>query len=764
MLRLVITVSLVLVWSCASSGDDVVEAYRTGPFAFLSMDYFERFSLDTEAEAGVGEVALGLDWEIVACANANPLTTIMAGHLAEFFEERMGLALPLRVDTAPPAVRGKAIMLSDHEAGDSLSDGAFTISVAADRVVVGAGTAAGLRDGIVELVNRMGFRAAPILALGDSTHSPRLATRVGAVPWLGSYRDVVFQGNNAVILTPEVGTRNYAAARLLELSSSAAIPELVPHQQPALLAQMAERAQEARQYGLKIFLPLRMWDFYPVDHPLFVNHPELRGAEALYFLDQPPAGFLLCTEAPLMRQYLSESIRGLFEAIPLDGVLVIIGGEEFQHCFMRPAGAALGHTNCSRCETIGADQVVANLCNGMAEAARQANPEGLLVAWPYSASSFWSVDADQRGLIERLGPGTALLTEVEKDETVTKEGGVVKLIWDYSIDFIGPTARAQRQIAAGKARGIPVFLKSEPELAFEAPGLPYIPCVDRWFERAEALAGSGADGAWVFPWFQAGYGATSAEVYKYPPWNPAPGKEALLAKLAARIAGAEAAPHLREAWAHVSEAVAWSPEQPPYYSGPYYLGPAHPIFADPEVELPASFQYGGKPSMHILRYARGDVEAFGRFYRNMESALLKAITALDAAQPLVPPRCVPVFQAEALPARWFYHTARTHANFYESAHLRELLTKFAAMTIRTPDDLHLAESRYERWRAVLADERENTLAALPVVDADPRLDFRNGAGRSLPPAAELMRAKLAMLDHDLDKFLPVFALACGIRQ
>lgn len=765
-MRALTLVLLGLIGVSPAPGDAVDDAYRSGPFAFLSQDYFARFTRDPGTAVAAGEVALTPDWEIVVDAGGDPLVNFMAGHLADFLNERMGLKLDVHSETDSAVAGHRILLVAGQEAVSSTAE-AFTISVNSDRVVVHAGSSAGLRAGIFQLVDRMGFRAAPILAMGETSSSPRLETRVGAVPWMGSFRDVVFQGNNAVILTPEIGSRAYVAARLNELSSSAAIPELAALQRPELLERLTKSAREARRYGLKTYLPLRMWDFYPADAPIFANHPELRGAEALYFLNQPPAGYLLCTESALMRQYLQASIRGLFQALPLDGILIIIGGEEFQHCFMRPAGVAKGHTNCARCEPLGPDAVVSNLCNTLATAAREANPDALVVAWPYSAGMFWSSDDWQSGFIEKLKPGTALLTEIEKDETVVKGDGVNKLIWDYSIDLIGPTDRAKRQITASSARGIPVFLKSEPELAFEAPGLPYIPCLDRWYDRAEALAGSGANGAWVFPWFQPCYGTTSAEVYKYAAWAPAPGKDAVLEALSVRIAGKEAAAHLRAAWASVSDAISSSPELPPYFSGPYYLGPAHPMFADPEAPVPDCFTRHGELSTHVLRDARGDevrgnVAAFGRSYRKMEEALKRAVDALDAARPLVPSRCMPVFLAEDSPARWFYHTARTHANFYASAQIRDFLRAFAEKPAHSPEELVDARLRYDSWRAILTDEQANTIAAIPVVEQDPRLDFRNGAGKSLAPATELMHAKLEMLEHELNVFLPALAQRCGI--
>lgn len=744
----------------ASDSDDV---YLKNRFAFLSRDYFARFSLDPNASASAEEVTIERDWSIVTGVNTEPLAGVMAEDLAMFLKQGMGLDLPVCDEKQAGLRHSRAIVLTDRGGGDPSVPGSFTICIAEESITVQGQSAAGLRDGVVQLVDRIGFRAAPMLKIGEETFTPRLGLRVGTVPRAGSYRDLVFMGYNGVIISP---TDKSSATRLHALSSSEAIPELEDLRDPVLVRQLAEKALAARRYGLKTFVTLSMWDFYPAGAPIFTNHPGLRGAEAFKHMDRPPAGHLLCTEDPLMRRYLAESVQGIFESIPLDGVLIIVGGEEFQHCFMRPSGVEKGHTNCARCEKLGAETVVASLCNGLAQAAREVNPDAVLVAWPYSAKHFWSADDDQVAFIEKLKPGTALLTEIEKDEILVKEDGVKKAIWDYSIDLIGPTDRARRQIAACKAAGVEVYLKSEPELAFEAPGLPYIPCADRWFDRAEALAASGADGAWVIAWFLPNHGTTSAEVYKYAWWNPAPDRETLLAKLARRIAGSgRAASHLRQAWRQVSEAIAWAPELPPYFVGPYYLGPTHPMCADPEADLPACFTAKSAFGAHVLTEPRGDVEVFGRYYRNMERALYEAVRELDAAAPDVPRRCRTVFRGEVLPTQWFYHTARTHANFYESCQLRSFLLAFVESDSRTPEDMIKARTNYERWREVLKDERENTKAAIPIVEQDSRLDVHNARnGAALAPAKDLMREKLELLDHELNVFLPSLAAKAGFSK
>ncbi len=577
-------------------------------------------------------------------------------------------------------------------------------------------------------------------------------------------RDAVFMGYNALILTEARDTSTKAFTSFYALSTSDAIPEFKKYQDPELLEKMARNSKEARRYGLKLFCVVRRWKAFAENHPVFVNHPGLRGALIYHFTgtDVPPAGYTPCTEHPLMRQYLSETVTGIVSRLRVDGVLAIIGGEAFAHCYMRPAGVEKGHTNCPRCEALGAETVVANLCNYLGEAARKANPDAVFVAWPYSASSFWSVDDTQEALISKIKPGTAILTCAEKDEVIEKPGGVVKRIWDYSIDFIGPGDRAKAQIRAAKEAGIQIYLKSEPELAFEAVNLPYIPCVDRWYDRADSLASCGADGAWVFPWFQQCYGTTSTEVHKYAWWEPMADKEATLRALANRIAGPDAGPYLREAWRHVSKAIEFVPELPPYFAGPYYMGAAHPMCADPEAQLPALYPEKGPFGPYVLTEARGDVPVFGAYYRAMEASLREAVAELDKARPLVPERCRKTFVAELSPTQWLYSTSRTHANFYESCQLRDALHALAGEGGAGTEERSRSQAQYDRWRAILEDERANSVEALSLVENDPRLDFHYRQRLELPHAPDLIRAKLELVDHELTKYLPELARQCGL--
>lgn len=735
---------------------DTAEAYDSCRFSVLSKDYFSRFSLDPTATPQTGEVAINAHWRLVLPNGIDPLGRLMAEHLQAFLRDRM--SLPLSIEEEAPAslatLKAPAIVLLDSGGGDADTPESFTIRVEKDRVTVQGDSPNGLRDGIVRLVDRMGLREAPILEAGSVTYKPRLSVRLGTVPSGGSYQDLVFFGFNAVF---------YGGGDLYAFSQSDAIPELAVRRVSGSLESNQKGMKEIGKYGLKAYAWLNTRQKFPQDDPVFLAHPEIRGA-----LTWAADGeYTLCTSHPLVRRYLTESVQDLFRAMPeLQGVVLIIGGEGFYHCHMRPYGVEKGHTNCARCEPLGAEAAVADLCNDLAAAARSVNPNAEVVLWPYSAEHVWAADRSTVGFLEKLKPGTALVTEIEKSEVLEKPHGVKKSIWDYSIDLIGPGPRAQQQIATCSKRHVPVYLKSEPELGFEAPRLPQIPCMDRWVLRAEALASCGADGAWVFPAFRPFYGSSTGEINKFLWWTPVPDREELLQALAKRLAGEKAAGHLREAWKAVSEAITFSPELPPYYTGPYYLGPMHPMCADRESALPDVF-YG-----HYLFYAelkdseglkkrptffidpRGDVPVFGDYYRNMEEHLARAAAKIFEASALVEDRHRLTFDAEASPILWFYHTARTHANFYESCQIRDALMALSKTGSLSVEEKADAARKMAQWKDVLEDERKNTEEALPLLQQDMRLDPYYGGDHTFAHGEMMIEAKLTILQNEISHYLP----------
>ena len=740
-------------------------AYRASPFAKLSMDYFARFSRDPQATASEQEMCLGKTWRILLPVDAPPLIELMAGHLKDFLNQAMGLNVT--VERPNPELVSKAanetITLCETKGGDPNTAESFTITIEPKKILVQGKDIDGLREGVVKLASLIGLRQAPILESGQQVYKPRVPIRVGAVPWMGSYRDLVFMGYNAVILSGAESKGSFRAVSdpifsVYGLSTSDAIPELKDLRNPVAFARLNQYAEGARKYHLKFYAFLDMRPIFVEDHPAFKAHPDIRGS--LIYDDETwyekKGKYILCTESALVRQYISETVKGLFHALPgLAGIGVIIGGEVFHHCFMRPYGAEKGHTTCPRCEAIGHDAVVANLCNYMADAARQINPAAEVLAWPYSASSVWSIgDPAQLGFIGKLKPGVAIFTDIVKDNTINKPDGVNKLLWDYSIDLPGPGQIQKQQLKACHDKGLNIYFKTEPELAFEASKLPGLPCMDRWVARANVMASSAGDGAWVFPWFVPCFGASTAEVFNYFWWQPAPDTEKFLQQFAVRIAGQQAGPHLRKAWHFASQAIDFSPELGPYFTGVYYIGPAHPMCADPNAKLPDEFKTAAGAS--FVCAPTGNIPIFAKFYRKMAAALTLAAKEIDQADKVVSKTNRLAYNAETSNIRWFYHTFRSTANYYEACLLRDKLLALVKKQDKSPEELAEAKNLYTQWRKILLDEKKNSIESIPVMAADIRLDFYygyNGApGQFHGP--EMIRKKLEILETEINEFLP----------
>jgi hypothetical protein len=280
------------------------------------------------------------------------------------------------------------------------------------------------------------------------------------------------------------------------------------------------------------------------------------------------------------------------------------------------------------------------------------------------------------------------------------------------------------------------------------------------------MASSGGDAAWVFPWFIPCFGASTAEVFNYFWWQPAPDSEKLLQQFAQRIAGRQAGPHLRNAWKYASQAIDHSPElNAAYFTGVYYIGPAHPMCADPNAIIPDEFKTAGITSFVLA--PTGNVPVFAKFYRKMADSLELAAKEIDLADKVAPKANRLSYDAEVSNIRWFYHTFRSTANYYESCIIRDKLLALAKKQDRSPQEITEAKTLYAQWRKILLDEKENSIKAIPVVTADMRLDPYYGYDGGITPgkfhSKDMIAKKLEILETEINDFLPSVAKRCGIE-
>ena len=470
------------------------------------------------------------------------------------------------------------------EMDGDIPKGEFRLSITPNKIEISSLDVGGLWAGAAYLEREMSARRGPVLSTGEITRKPSWGIQISQSPWGSNYLvpdlSPEYLSDDAFRLLAHYGINGMTIyGDILFFVKSGILPELDHPEHEENVKILRDATERAAKYGISLY-------WVPVlpklaeDHPVFINHPEIRGSR----LGTPPGRkriFTLCSSQEKSLAFYSEFWEGVFREVPLlGGLIMIVGGESYYHCYMRPAGEDLEDpkgTNCPHCRNMGAERVVADFAGNTSSAVHRVKPDAVVVAWPYSAFR-WSSDFDQIGLIESLPGDVGLHSEIDKDHFMKKEG-YTKRIWDYSVDFTGPSDRIIAQSRACRSRGLGFFVKTETALGLEAIHMPYVPCLNRLGEKWQNVMSLGPNGvlqAWMFFGM---FGSRAEELGWWARWRPEVAVEEVLGTIASRDFG-PAAERVLTAWELMSGAVSHLPCIPPYFNGPWFLGPAHPLLFD----------------------------------------------------------------------------------------------------------------------------------------------------------------------------------------
>jgi hypothetical protein len=526
-------------------------------------------------------------------------------------------------------------------------------------------------------------------------------------------------------------------------------PEIEQPNADAHFKTLREATQRAAKYGIKIYFVV-VSPKLPGDHKLFQRLPRVRGAKIA-----TPAGDVhgICSSSPDGLAFHAEVMGRLFKEVPeLGGIICIIGGESYYHCFMRVAGAPIGETNCPNCKGKHAETEIANFMKVTADAVTAVQPKAKVMAWPYSAAYVWSKEHSQLELIDRLSPNVQLLSEIDKEQTVWR-GGLRKLIWDYSVDYEGHSDRIVAQADRCAKRGHELFIKTETSHGIELLHLPYVPALVRsaqQWQNIRALRPKGVLQRWGF----IGMFDSAAERIGYQArWDPnfAPENSAL--SVARQLVGPDLATPVVTAWRHFSDAVHHIPilTTGPYYVGPAFLGPCHPLPVwSPTGTIPTAF-FGNlyylqetEASFNNARIEAKDnlvltttgalgapadkVQAEFERARDAAAAGHKVLQALKT-DGLPPNLKTELIEQQAI-GEYLYRTFRTTVNVIYYIRLREG---------NVPD----ADARYNE---LAKDELENTKAAGKVYEVAPWLNHRLRLDVGVNDSVKMIDEKVKLLE------------------
>lgn len=694
-----------------------------------------------------GEVLIDSSWSLRAEGLIGPPGPFALDELRTFFADAGGFSLAERRKT------NEIVLKVRGRARDSLEADSYSLSVTKGRVEIVSPSWRGVLYGVYYLEQILLERGMPAIKVVSRLRRPLYGIRMfgdvfGTFTVSGLHLERPVTRDTFSALSRFGANATFTFVQLGDYLDGKTYPELRNPDWEKNIAELNRLAELAKSAGVDLYL-----DAYnpklPSGHPIFKAHPNAMGATQF-------GGDIrcLCPSDPQTLKFIADSWAEVFRRVPaLGGMVAIIGGEGFYHCYMR---SGKGRPDCPRCAGRFPEEVVADLTNAVFRAVRKVRPNAELLAWPYSAF-VWSSDPFQLDLIARLDPDIQIVPEIDKDFHYHKDG-YVKDIWDYSIDFLGPSERYKAMSEAARRRGLKVCSKTETAVSLEMNGVPYIPCLQRWGDRADVIRGQRPDSV-LYAYDIAGFSRSRPEELagrlSWEPSGPA-GEE--IRTIALRDFGPGAADMVIEAWRQFSEAIGHvSYLTHGYYRGPSFIGPGQPLMLE-EIDMPRAlfgrFFYlaendlsGGTSEASMLRPAyASDVMVSPAAMADMDKASAlwdKGVEKLAAARLRTTEVFRPELERELSLSAYLGTAFRavSNANHFFSLRAEYLgLLKDGELTAtaRTRALTLLSE-----MGAIVEADLDNARRGLDCARRDPRLDLAVRLDLDYLPLMRIIEAKIA---------------------
>ncbi|HZT32286.1 MAG TPA: hypothetical protein VFA33_20530 [Bryobacteraceae bacterium] len=716
-------------------------------FAFIESitgPLYTRSSRSRNAQPAPGEVALDAGWSIAA-RSSSPVVETAVREFREFLS--VAMEAPVR------SSGGKTIAVAVGCGAPPPKPEGFEITVAPGAIRVCGHDDRGAMQGLHYLENSMRLRRAPFVAAGRQQHAPRYSPRITCAPFdsKSELEAPVDQYTDGMLARISRGGFNaiWVWGDLDEVAHSDVYPELDQgaRERQARLNRLISRAS---RYGIDVYMQLAS---RPLPEAFYRRHPDVRGSAL------PAYGGvnILCTSVPEVRAYLRSAVRDLMTSVPgLKGIMFIVGGEGFMHCYTR-------RNTCPRCSRRKPEETIAEFSTALFEGARSGNPRAAVALWPYSASNTWSRDdTTQSRLIRRLPRGMILLTEFGKEGAISF-GGTTIPAYDYPITIPGPSERFVTQAALAREQALGLWTKTEHAIALEFVQTPYIPVFFQWSERYRNMRAIANLTAVFGNWMHYGFTPSrAADVFYWNIWEQSPDADDLLRRIARRDFGEAAAGYAVQAWKSFSEAIRQYPFSGPVAMGPVQAGPSHPLFLDPSYK-PA--HGAGRQFKNDLNWTRpwGPELAIAQFDK-MEKLWAPGVEELERCVAAADPDLRAEARRELGVARALLASLRSARNVARFYLLRDQL----AAAEKAGDKAH-AREWITAMAAVAAAERDNARDSLPFVRADSRLGYANsgkndqtGVARGGIYSPASIEKKIAQVNRLLREQIPAWRRTHGL--
>ncbi len=708
--------------------------------------------------AAAGEILVDVGWTLRTEGALESPGPFAEEELRTFFSDSGGIVLgDSRSGGEGAGTRRQEIVLRvGGAARDRREAEAYSITASPGRIGIESPSWRGVLYGVSEFENVRLSRGIPAIKPGGISRKPLYEVRMfgdvyGTFTVSGLRIDRPVSRETFSALSRFGANATFTFVQLGDYLDGRTYPELGNPDWERNIAELKRLADTAKAAGVDLYL-----DAYnpklPGGHPVFAAHPNARGAGQ-------HGGDIrcLCPSDPETLRFIAESWAEVFRRVPsLGGMVAIIGGEGFYHCYMR---SGKGAPDCPRCSRRSPEDVVAGPTNAVFRAVRRVKPDAELLAWPYSAF-VWSSDPFQLGLIAKLDPGIQIVPEIDKDFILRKDG-YEKSIWDYSIDFIGPSDRYRAMSEAARKRGLKVCCKTETAVSLEMNGAPAIPCLQRWGERASVIRAQRPDSI-IYAYDITGFSRSRPEeLAGRLSWTPSGTPEEEIRSIARRDFGEGAADAAIGAWQDFSEAMGHIPYLTHgYYKGPSFIGAGQPLMVE-EKELPRAlfgrFFYlaendlsEGTSEASMLRpiYAP-EVKAAPAEMADMDRAVElwdRGVGRMIAARSAVASPRLREFERELDLAAYLGTVFRAVSDSNHFFALRAEYLRLTGPDAQAGDAADRSQKRaadlLSRMRAIVRSDLGNARTALAIARRDPRLDLAVRLDLDYEPLVKIIEAKI----------------------
>ena len=353
-------------------------------------------------------------------------------------------------------------------------------------------------------------------------------------------------------------------AVLAKLAYWSLFPQLSEKYQKRL-SNLKNLVARAAEHGIGVYLYLNEPRSLTTDH--LQRHPGLQGVQ-----DRgDPDYWALCSSAPEVQSFVTESTESIFRAVPdLAGVFSITMSENLTNCHSRGYGE-----ECRRCGKRKPAEVVAEVNRLIAEGAWRAKAEARVIAWDWGWGSEWAEEA-----IGLLPDGMWLMSVSEWDLPIER-GGVASQVGEYCLSAPGPGPRARRHWQAAKRRGLKTIAKMQINNTWELASVPYLPVMDLLAETLGNLSQESVDGM-MLSWTLGGYPSENLELTRHYCIKSCPDRSQVLRQIAVGRFGEDGAVAVLDGWREFSAAFREYPFHiGSVYHGPQHAGPANLLYAQP---------------------------------------------------------------------------------------------------------------------------------------------------------------------------------------